>query len=323
MIDLVKLLIAIMKNDRQSSLLQCLDGAGRLAMFYIAVYDSITELFKQALLVHHVMVLDPLGSLTTTEAIEDLVREGRIPAAGTSDGHEDFAYAANVFQDLREAIPFFDRLLVWLREVKLDDDVEMEKGEFMKQRGISISLVGSSNRSSDSTNINGNMGNLLLDHKLPDGTSANLVDPRNSRVLNGGYKSTVYAGLNAPSEHRRLWIEDPEGYRARFLARDPQLPDVVGLLGYLFPWDLFLDSENAEGAIESIFYSPVLMRAALGRSWGWGRFEPGEKVDGWQEACPALATYIICSQFGDTLFVQYPNRGTIGQGHRRVNDSTL
>ncbi|OWZ47859.1 hypothetical protein C356_02704 [Cryptococcus neoformans c45] len=200
-------------------------------MFYIAVYDSITELFKQALLVHHVMVLGALGSLTTTEAIEDLVREGRIPAAGTSDGHEDFAYAAIVFQDLREAIPFFDRLLVWLREVKLDDDVEMEKGEFMKQRGISISLVGSSKRSSDSTNINGNMGNLLLDHKLPDGTAANLVDPRNSRVLNGGYKSTVYAGLNAPPEHRRLWIEDPEGYRARFLARDPQLPGVVGLPG--------------------------------------------------------------------------------------------
>ncbi|OWZ68698.1 hypothetical protein AYX14_05422 [Cryptococcus neoformans] len=104
------------------------------------------------------------------------------------------------------------------------------------------------------------MGNLLPDHKLSDGTAANLVDPRNSRVLNGGYKSTVYAGLNCPPEHRRLWIEDPEGYRARFLARDPQLPDVVGLPGYLFPWDLFLDSENAEGAIKSIFYSPVLMR---------------------------------------------------------------
>lgn len=32
-------------------------------MFYIAVYDSITEFFKQALLVHHVMVLDMLGGL--------------------------------------------------------------------------------------------------------------------------------------------------------------------------------------------------------------------------------------------------------------------
>lgn len=51
-------------------------------MFYIAVYDSITEFFKQALLVHHVMVLDTLGSLTTTEAIENLVEKGRIPAAG-------------------------------------------------------------------------------------------------------------------------------------------------------------------------------------------------------------------------------------------------
>ncbi|OWZ61948.1 hypothetical protein AYX14_06963 [Cryptococcus neoformans] len=167
------------------------------------------------------------------------------------------------------------------------------------------------------------MGNLLLDHKLPDGTAANLVDPRNSRVLNRGYKSTVYAGLNAPLEHRHLWIEDPEGYHARFLAKDPQLPDVIGLPGYLFPWDLFLDSENAEGAIESIFYSPVLMRAALGRSWGWGWFEPGEKVSGWQEACPALVTYIICSQFGETLFVQYLNHGMIRQGHHRVNNSTL
>nr|KIR82942.1 hypothetical protein I308_06773 [Cryptococcus tetragattii IND107] len=46
-------------------------------MFHMAVYDSITELFKQALLVHHVMVLEPLGSLTTAEAIGDLVREGR------------------------------------------------------------------------------------------------------------------------------------------------------------------------------------------------------------------------------------------------------
>ncbi|OXC58125.1 hypothetical protein C358_06457 [Cryptococcus neoformans MW-RSA852] len=130
-----------MKNDRQSSLLQCLDGAGRLAMFYIAVFDSITELFKQALLVHHVMVLDPLGSLTTTEAIEDLVREGRIPAAGTSDGHEDFAYAAIVFQDLREAIPFFNKLLVWLREVKLDDDVEIEKGEFVNPISLIVRRV--------------------------------------------------------------------------------------------------------------------------------------------------------------------------------------
>lgn len=59
-------------------------------MFYIAVFDSITELFKQALLVHHVMVLDPLGSLTTTEAIEDLVREGRIPAAGYVSGPFQF-----------------------------------------------------------------------------------------------------------------------------------------------------------------------------------------------------------------------------------------
>lgn len=73
-------------------------------MFHMAVYDSITELFKQALLVHHVMVLEPLGSLTTAEAIGDLVREGQILAAGTSDGHKDFSYAANVFQDLREAI---------------------------------------------------------------------------------------------------------------------------------------------------------------------------------------------------------------------------
>ncbi|KIR57471.1 hypothetical protein I314_06707 [Cryptococcus bacillisporus CA1873] len=46
-------------------------------MFYMAVYDSITELFKQALLVHHVMVLEPLASLTTAEVIRDLVREGR------------------------------------------------------------------------------------------------------------------------------------------------------------------------------------------------------------------------------------------------------
>ncbi|OWZ62471.1 hypothetical protein AYX14_05279 [Cryptococcus neoformans] len=59
--------------------------------------------------------------------------------------------------------------------------------------------------------------------------------------------------LHPPPEHRRLWIEDPEGYRARFLVKDPQLPDIVGLPGYLFPWDLFLDSENAEGAIKSIF----------------------------------------------------------------------
>lgn len=103
-------------------------------MFYMAVYDSITELFKQALLVHHVMVLEPLASLTTAEVIRDLVREGQIPAAGyvprsfrlrcltsisldtfhiclhldhhekTSDGHENFSYAANVFRDLREAI---------------------------------------------------------------------------------------------------------------------------------------------------------------------------------------------------------------------------
>lgn len=50
-------------------------------MFHMAVYDSITELFKQALLVHHVMVLEPLGSLTTAEAIGDLVREGQILAA--------------------------------------------------------------------------------------------------------------------------------------------------------------------------------------------------------------------------------------------------
>lgn len=118
--------------------------------------------------------------------------------------------------------------------MKLDEDVEIEKGELvnpislivrrvsglyktkknteMKWCGIQISLVGSSKRSSDSTKVNGNMGNLLLDHKLPDGTAANLIDPLNSRVLNGGYKSTVYAGLNAPPEHRRLWIEDPEGY---------------------------------------------------------------------------------------------------------------
>lgn len=112
----------------------CLQRAGRLAMFHMAVYDSITELFKQALLVHHVMVLEPLGSLTTAEAIGDLVREGQILAAGyvprsfrlrcltsisletfhiclhldyhdrTSDGHKDFSYAAKVFQDLREAI---------------------------------------------------------------------------------------------------------------------------------------------------------------------------------------------------------------------------
>lgn len=51
-------------------------------MFYMAVYDSITELFTQALLVHHVMVLEPLGSLTTAEAIGDLVGEGQIQAAG-------------------------------------------------------------------------------------------------------------------------------------------------------------------------------------------------------------------------------------------------
>ncbi|OXC67743.1 hypothetical protein AYX13_03636 [Cryptococcus neoformans] len=110
-------------------------------MFYIAVFHSITEHFKQALLVHHVMVLDPLGSLTTTEAIEDLVREGRIPAAGTSDGHEDFAYAANVFQDVREAIPFFNKLLVRLREVKLDDDVEIEKGEFVNPISLIVRRV--------------------------------------------------------------------------------------------------------------------------------------------------------------------------------------
>ncbi|KJE00591.1 hypothetical protein I311_05786 [Cryptococcus gattii NT-10] len=55
----------------------CLQRTGRLAMFYMAVYDSITELFTQALLVHHVMVLEPLGSLTTAEAIGDLIGEGR------------------------------------------------------------------------------------------------------------------------------------------------------------------------------------------------------------------------------------------------------
>lgn len=56
------------------------------------------------------------------------------------------------------------------------------------------------------------MGNLLLDHKLPNGTAANLIDLLSSRVLNRGYKSMVYAGLNAPPEHRCLWIEDLEGY---------------------------------------------------------------------------------------------------------------
>ncbi|WVO24592.1 uncharacterized protein IAS62_005960 [Cryptococcus decagattii] len=42
--------------------------------------------FKQALLVHYVMVLEPLGSLTTAEVIGDLVREDQIPAAGLRMG---------------------------------------------------------------------------------------------------------------------------------------------------------------------------------------------------------------------------------------------
>lgn len=54
-----------------------------------------------------------------------------------SDGHEDFTYAVNVFEDLRKAIPFFDRFLFWLREVKLDEDVEIEKGELVNP----ISLI--------------------------------------------------------------------------------------------------------------------------------------------------------------------------------------
>lgn len=59
----------------------------------------------------------------------------------TSDGHEDFAYAANVFQDVREAIPFFNKLLVWLREVKLDNDVEIEKGEIVNPISLIVRRV--------------------------------------------------------------------------------------------------------------------------------------------------------------------------------------
>ncbi|KIR54945.1 hypothetical protein I315_02828 [Cryptococcus gattii Ru294] len=155
----------------------------------------------------------------------------------------------------------------------------MKKNTEMKWCGIQISLIRSSKRSSDSTKFNRNMGNLLLDHKLPNGTAANLIDLLSSRVLNRGYKSMVYAGLNAPPEHRCLWIEDLEGYCARFLSQDPQMPDVIGLPRYLFPWDLFLDSENAEEAVKNIFDSPVLMRACKllfvgagdGEGSSWGR----------------------------------------------------
>lgn len=85
----------------------------------------------------------------------------------------------------------------------------------------------------------------------------------------------MYARLNAPPEHRHLWIEDPEGYVGYILydnlgvdlladnclptllqlpcaisSKRPSAARSVGLPSYLFPWDLFLDSENSEEAIK-------------------------------------------------------------------------
>ncbi|KJE01446.1 hypothetical protein I311_04862 [Cryptococcus gattii NT-10] len=156
----------------------------------------------------------------------------------------------------------------------------MKKNTEMKWCGIQISLIRSSKRSTDSTKFNRNMGNLLLDHKLPNGTAANLIDLLSSRVLNRGTRAW-YTGVSMlhqsiAASGSRIW----KGiYCARFLAQDPQLPDVIGLPRYLFPWDLFLDSENAEEAVKNIFDSPVLMRACKllfvgagdGEGSSWGR----------------------------------------------------
>ncbi|KIY31022.1 hypothetical protein I305_06479 [Cryptococcus gattii E566] len=64
----------------------------------------------------------------------------------------------------------------------------------------------------------------------------------------------MYARLNAPPEHRHLWTEDPEGLLQLLWAISSKRLSAarsVGLPSYLFPWDLFLDSENAEEAIKS------------------------------------------------------------------------
>ncbi|OWZ50131.1 hypothetical protein J010_01400 [Cryptococcus neoformans] len=96
--------------------------------------------------------------------------------------------------------------------------------------------------------------------KLPDGTSAVIFDPQGSRILNGGFKSPVYAGLNAPPEHHRLWEEDPNEYRARRENDYPELPHITGFPGYFFLPELVVDETNIDEANRLLFISPMLVK---------------------------------------------------------------